>query len=198
MNTPQAYIFIGRSGCGKGTQAELLIDALNKRMPEIGAVYIQTGQGFRDFIQQSNFTAQRSKQFYETDILQPEFLSVHMWVRQLIESYTGKQHLILDGTPRKLHEAGVLHSCFGFYGFEKPWVINIDISEDEAVRRMLSRKRMDDKEEDARKRLAWYETDVVPALSYYDGNPAYRFLKIFGERSIEDVHADIVKKMGLV
>ncbi len=198
QNKPQAFIFIGRSGCGKGTQAQMLIEVLKKQMPEIDALYVQTGQEFRDFIGGQSVTAHKSKEMYEADVLQPEFLAASMWINQLIKNYKGNQHVIFDGTPRKFHEAGVLDSCFEFYGFEKPWVINVDISEDEAVKRMLIRKRMDDKEDDVRKRLAWYETDVVPTLTYYDGNPKYNFLKIFGERSIEEVHADIVKRLGLV
>lgn len=174
------------------------MEVLKQKTPEIEILYIQTGQGFRDFIQQSSFTAKKSKELYDAGKLQPEFLAAHMWMRPLIEGYKGNQHIIFDGTPRKCHEAGVLDSCFDFYGFGKPWIVNIDISEAEAIRRMLERKRFDDKEEDARKRLAWYETDVVPTLSYYDANPRYNFLKIFGERSIEDVHADIVKRLGLV
>ena len=109
----------------------------------------------------------------------------------------GNQHVIFDGTPRKLHEAGVLHSCFDFYGLDKPWVINIDISYDESMKRLLARKRFDDTEDDIKKRLDWYETDVAPTLGFYDGNPKYNFLKIRGERSIEEIHGDIVKKLGL-
>ncbi len=198
MNTPQAFIFIGRSGCGKGTQVQLLIEVLKKKIPGIDALYIQTGQQFRDFIQDTSATAQKAKDIYDIGGLEPEFLSTYMWVKELDEKYVGNQHVIFDGTPRKMHEAGVLHSCFGFYGFTKPWVVNIDISEEESARRLMARKRVDDTEEDVKKRLAWYETDVVPTLGYYDGNPAYNFIKIFGNRSIEEVHADIVKRLGLV
>lgn len=198
MNKPQAFIFIGRSGCGKGTHVQLLIDVLKKKTPEIDVLYVQTGQEFRDFIVKPTVTAQKSKEIYDAGGLQPEFLTVNMWVRPLIDKYKGNQHIIFDGTPRKFHEAGVLHSCFDFYGFGKPWVINIEISEEESLKRLLARKRFDDTESDIRKRLSWYETDVVPTLGYYDGNPAYNFLKIFGERSIEAIHDDIVKKLGLV
>ena len=194
---PQAYIFIGRSGCGKGTQVKLLMDVLAEKYPSIESLYVQTGQEFRQFIQGDTVSQKMSKEIYDVGGLQPEFLTVNMWVRVLIEKYKGNQHLIFDGTPRKVHEAGALHSCFGFYGFEKPWVINIDISEDEAIKRLLGRKRVDDNEEEIRKRLAWYESDVEPTLGYYDGNPKYNFLKIFGERSEEEIHADIVKKLGL-
>ncbi len=195
---PQAFIFIGRSGCGKGTQVQLLMDVLAKKDPSIESLYVQTGQEFRDFIKGEKLTQSLSKEIYDAGGLQPEFLTINMWVRVLIEKYKGGQHLIFDGTPRKLHEAGALHSCFDFYGFEKPWVINIDISEEEAMQRLLARKRFDDNEEEIKKRLAWYETDVEPTLSYYDGNPKYNFLKIRGERSLEEIHADIVKRLGLV
>lgn len=161
-------------------------------------LYVQTGQEFRQFIKGTTVAAQKSKEIYDAGGLQPEFLTVNMWVKPLIERFKGNQHLMFDGTPRKLHEAGVLHSAFGFFGFDKPWVINIDISTDESTRRLLARKRFDDNESEIKKRLDWYETDVAPTLTYYDGNPEYNFLKIFGERSVEEIHADIVKKVGLV
>lgn len=198
MNTPHAFIFIGRSGCGKGTQAKLLMELLQKKTPDIESLYIQTGQEFRELITKTTTTAQKAKAIYDVGGLEPEFLTVNLWTSVLMNTYKGNQHLVLDGTPRKLHEADILHSCFGFYGFGKPWVIDIEISEEESFKRLMARKRLDDTEEEIRKRMAWYETDVVPTLSYYDGNPAYTFLKIFGERSIEDIHADIVKKVGLV
>ncbi len=198
QNKPQVFIFIGRSGCGKGTQVQLLMKYLKEKTSDIEILYVQTGQEFRDFIVKPTVTALKSKEIYDAGGLQPEFLTVNMWVRPLIDQYKGNQHLIFDGTPRKFHEAGVLNSCFDFYGFEKPWVINIEISEEESAKRLMARKRLDDNEFEIRKRLAWYETDVVPTLGYYDGNPAYNFLKIFGDRSVEDVHADIVKKLGLV
>jgi len=195
--TSQSFIFIGRSGCGKGTQAELLKKVLNEKDPARNVLHIETGKELRDFINGPTLTQKRSKEIYDTGGLQPEFLAVHMWVRLLAERYTGGEHLIFDGTPRKLHEAGVLNSIFDFYGFDKPWVINIEISSEESFKRLFARKRMDDNEEDIKERLSWYETDVVPALSYYDGNPRYNFLKIFGEKPVEAVHEDIVKKLGL-
>ncbi len=195
---PQAFIFIGRSGCGKGTQVELLIKKLKEKDPITDVLYIQTGLEFRKFIEEDSISAIKSKKVYDDGGLQPEFLTVRMWVDPLVANYTGKEHLIFDGTPRKIHEAGVLDSVFGFYGFPKPWVINIDISNDEAVKRLLSRKRLDDNEEDIRSRLSWYETSVEPAINFYKDNPNYNFIKIDGERSVEDIHHDIVKSVVLM
>ena len=194
---PQSFIFIGRSGCGKGTQVELLIKALKEKDTERGTLYIQTGHEFRKFIAGSSVTQEKSRHVYEHGGLQPEFLTVHMWVNPLVEYYNGKDYLIFDGTPRKHHEAGVLHSIFEFYGFEKPTVIYINISPEEALKRLLKRKRMDDVEEEIKKRLSWYESDVVPTLDYYRHNPAYTFLEIDGERSVEEIRGEIAGKIGL-
>ena len=194
----QSFVFIGRSGCGKGTQIEMLMDVLKKKDPKHEILYIYTGKEFREFIKGETKTQQLTKQVYENGGLMPEFLTVHMWVRPLVENYNGNQHIIFDGTPRKFHEAGVLHSMFGFYKLDKPWVINIGISEEEAVKRLLKRKRMDDTEKDIRKRLSWYETDVAPTIEFYRDNPNYNFLYVDGERSPEEIHFDIVKRLGLL
>lgn len=194
---PQAFIFIGRSGCGKGTQVDLLMKVLAAKDPAISTLYIQTGQELREFITGPKLTQKKAKEIYDTGGLEPEFLTVHMWVRPLVELYTGNQHLIFDGTPRKVHEAGVLNSIFDFYGFGKPWVVHIEIGAEEATRRLLARQRQDDSADDIRERLAWYETNVVPTINYYVDNPAYHFVRINGERSIESIHEDIVQKLGL-
>lgn len=192
-----SFIFIGRSGCGKGTQVQLLMKVLKKKDPSRGILYIQTGQVIRDFIQGPTVTQQKAKILYDTGGLQPEFLAVHMWVKQLVEKYDGNQHLIFDGTPRKYHEAGVVNSIFGFYGLKDPHVINIEISPEESLRRLLLRKRMDDNETEIKRRLSWYETDVAPAVEYFRKNPDYKFLKIDGDRGVEEIHQDIVKSLGL-
>jgi len=198
MIEPKAFVFIGRSGCGKGTQADLLIKKLKEIDPTRDVLYIQTGQEFRKFIQGSSLTAQKSKEYYDSDKIQPEFLAIRMWVDILTENYKGNEHIIFDGTPRKLHEAKVLDSVFDFYGFAKPIIFDIDISKEEATKRLLGRKRQDDKLDDIKKRLEWYEADVVPTIDWYRTNSRYSFNKIDGERSIEDIYADIVKVANLL
>jgi adenylate kinase len=194
---PQAFIFIGRSGCGKGTQLDLLVDALKKADPAHEVLKVQTGAEFRKLGGESGYTSAQVKKTIEQGKLMPEFMCIYVWGRVLAERYTGNEHLVFDGTPRKPHEAAVLDSVFKFYGFDKPWVINIDISSEEAMKRLLARKRSDDTEADIRERLSWYEEEVVPTLQYYDENERYRFLKVNGERSVEEIRADIVKRTDL-
>lgn len=196
--SPQAFIFIGRSGAGKGTQAALLMDALRKAEPLRGIQYVQTGLELREFIKGMSYTQQTAKELYEGGALMPEFLTVYVWVKALAERHLGGEHVVFDGTPRKVHEAGVLHSVFGFYGLQKPWVINLAIEPDAALARLLARKRLDDGEEAIRKRLAWYETDVAPTVNFYRDNSSYNFLSIDGNRPIGEVHKEILEKVGLI
>lgn len=191
---PQNFIFIGRSGCGKGTQAKLLKEYLNKIDPQRNAFYLQTGAEFRKFIQGENYTQKLSKKIIDEGLLQPEFLSVYMWSRLLAENFKEGEHIIIDGTPRKFHEAGILDSVFDFYNREKPHLIFINIGEMWATDRLKSRGRSDDNHEDIEARLKWYETDVVPTINFYRNNPKYDFLEINGEQTIEKVHQDILEK----
>lgn len=193
----KSFIFIGRSGCGKGTQAKLLSDYLKKIDPSREILYVQSGQEFREFIKGNSETQKLSKAIYDVGGLQPEFLAIYMWANVLVNKFTKNEHVIMDGMPRKFHEAGVLESIFDFYKLEKPVVINIDISKEQSIDRLMARGRVDDNREDIAERLSWYETDVVPAIAFYENNPKYNFIKIDGNRSIEDVHKDIIEKANL-
>jgi adenylate kinase family enzyme len=190
----KAFILIGRSGCGKGTQAKLLMELLGKTGK---AIYLQNGAEFRNFIKGDSATAKLSADAYAHGVLQPEFLAVHMWSGALVREYHGTEHLVLDGMPRKFHEAGVLDSMFDFYKIEKPIVIHIDVSSEWSTARLLGRGRQDDTRGDVASRMKWYETDVVPAIDFYRKNPKYQFFSVNGERAVEEVFADIVKQAHL-
>lgn len=190
------FIFIGRSGCGKGTQAELLMDYL-KRETGTPVFYVENGQKFRDFLERKdNPTSQISQQIYKEGGLQPEFLSVYMWTDQLIEKFDNKMHLVIDGAPRRLPEASILDSAFKFYNRSDLYVLYIDISREEAQKRLLLRGRTDDKsKDDINKRLDWFDSEVVPVLDFFKNHADYKFLQIDGERSIEDIHKDIISQV---
>jgi adenylate kinase family enzyme len=191
----KVFILIGRSGCGKGTQGELLTKYLKEIDSQRDTLYIQSGSEVREFIKGNSLTQRISNQYYKDDKLQPEFISVYMWINVLINNFDESKHVIFDGTPRRKHEAGVLDSVFDFYSLKNPTVINIDVSEEWATAKLSARHRMDDNKDDIKKRLAWYLTDVVPAIEFYKNNPRYNFISINGERSIEDVYKDIIKNI---
>ncbi len=195
---PKTFIFIGRSGCGKGTQAALLQEKLREKTPETSIFYLETGERFRDYIQSNTYSSNLSKQVMETGGLQPEFLAVWNWASILVEKMRGDEHLVLDGTPRKLDEAQVLDSAMQFYKREKPFVIFLDVSKEFSIARFKDRGRADDKGlQSIEERMRWYEEHVVAAVRYYWQNDNYTLLHINGEQTIEQVHTEIVSKLGI-
>jgi adenylate kinase len=196
--TPQTFIFIGRSGCGKGTQAKLIQDYLKKYDSERDILYIQTGAEFREFIKGNSITAHFSKEIYDKGAFQPEFLAIYMWTNLLVHKYSANEHLVMDGMPRMYHEAGVLDSVWPFYKMRPPHVIYIDITKEESKKRLMARKRMDDTESEITERLAWFEEKVLPTLDFFKNNPDYDYITIDGMQPAEEVHKEILAqtKMG--
>ncbi len=192
----QFFILIGRSGSGKGTQAALLQGALEDRGAK-KVTHITTGGGFREFIQSGSYIANLAKEVNSTGGLQPEFLAVWSWSNIFIKTLTGDETIILDGAPRKPFEAGILHSAISFLGYQKPVVIYLDVSESGSREHIAGRGREDDKnEDDVTRRMNWFETDVLPTLDVYIHDPRYSVLHINGNQAIEDVHKEIMEKLG--
>ncbi len=198
-NKPQTYIFIGQSGCGKGTQAKLLEEWIKQNDVEKREVFhLETGAKFREFFTTDSFTSKRATALGATGARQPDFLAIHIWSHVLIESYNGNQHLLIDGTPRSLAETTAFDSAMKFYDREKPTVIFINVSKQWSIDRLTARGRGDDKsQEEIEKRLAWFTKDVMPAVEWYRGHPEYHFVELNGEQSIEAVHAELISKIEM-
>jgi adenylate kinase family enzyme len=193
---PKTFIFIGRSGCGKGTQVDLLIKYLKERSPN-PVFYMESGEKFREFVSQSSHTADLAKKIMEAGGLQPAFLAIHIWSHLFIEQMLPDKHLIIDGTPRKLDEAKILDEALGFYGRNNVFVVYMNVGRKWATDRLTGRGRADDiKAEDIEKRLNWFDTDVMPAVEHLKASPRFRFLDINGEQTIEEVHNEIMAKIG--
>jgi len=76
-------------------------------------------------------------------------------------------------------------------------IIYVNVSDAWSIARLEGRGRADDKSlAEVKKRLAWFNTDVVPALDFYKNNPDYQYLDINGEQTIEQVQAEILTKLG--
>lgn len=194
---PQTFIFFGSSGAGKGTQAKLLIEYLKTVDKERQALYIETGERFREFITEASFTAVHTKEIIDAGGLLPEFLPIWIWSEYFVRHVSGDEHLILDGLSRRAQEAPILDSAMKFYGRHKPFVISMEVSRKWAKERLIGRGRGDDTTADIEPRLDWFEKNVIPAMEYFKNNPGYEFITINGEQTIPEVHVEILQKTGL-
>jgi len=188
------FIFIGRSGCGKGTQAKLLQEKYAP-LSSASVFYLETGARFREFLKKESYTSQLARAVSARAERQPDFLAVWMWSHFLVEGAYGEEHWVIDGTPRSLNEAKILDTALKFYGRGKISVVYIDVSRSWSTERMLARGRADDAKKDIEKRMDWFEKDVLPALDWYRQNSDYHFIQANGEQTIEKVHRDIVESL---
>ena len=193
MNS-KAFLFFGRSGCGKGTQAKLLADFLKTKGREV--IYIETGSQFREFIKKENYSSELTKNILHDGGLIPVFLPIWIWTNILVNNFSGKEDLVLDGLCRRREESIALDSAFSFYKIKKPNVILMNVSKEWSFSRMMERKRLDDSPEKIKNRLDWYEKSVMPSIDYFREKPGCNFIEINGEQSIENVHKDIIKALG--
>ena len=196
MNTPHTYIFIGRSGAGKGTQIQLLMEKL-KATTTHPVLHMETGKSFREFIQNDSYSSELSRKVAEEGGLQPSFLSIWTWADLLVKNFTGKEHLLFDGMPRRMSEAKILETALKFYNVENPKLIFLDVSEQWATERLNGRGRADDGKESIERRMKWYDKDVADTIEYMKHNTYYTYHHINGEQTIEEVHAEITKSLGL-
>jgi adenylate kinase family enzyme len=195
---PQTFVFFGRSGCGKGTQAKLLIEKLSNKDKTLPIIYIETGKLIRDFIANGvGFTRDLVKDLYDKGGLQPEFVPVSLWSDYLIKNMTPQSHVVCDGVARRPAEATIFDSTMKFYGRNFPHIILLDVSSDWATERLLARGRSDDDREEIKKRMSWFDENVMPSVKFFEGNNDYHFHKINGENSIEVVHEEIIKAIDL-
>jgi len=194
MTKKKTVIFIGNSGCGKGTQARMLEKVWKEKGEKV--FHLEIGGEFRKLLNMTTYTAELARGVSARGELQPEFLAVKMWADLFNLYYSPEKNVIIDGSPRKLGEAIVLHEALKFYGVEKPYVIYIKVSRDIAKERMLSRGRNDDTEEKIEGRLDWFERDVMQSINWYKDHRYYDFVEIDGTQDIEKIHQDILEALN--
>lgn len=168
-------VLLGPPGAGKGTQAQLLSDALN--IP-----HISTGDLFRANISQGTELGKQAQEYMDAGKLVPTEVTANM-VRARLEEGDAANGFLLDGFPRTIEQADLLEEMLKEKDLKLDAVINYQVSEDVVVERMLSRGRNDDNESTIRTRLQVYREETAPLIDYYQG----RILNIDAEGSVEDI-----------
>lgn len=185
------YVFIGRSGAGKGTQVALLEDKIKALEPTLPTLVVETGSKFRELMATENYTAHLIREISSKGKLPPPFVGVHMWSHCLIDGYTGTGTVFIDGTPRMSVEVPLLLSMIDFYQFDAH-IVNLSVSDEWAHSHIKSRGRPDDMNDDeVWERIKWFHESVEPAITLLRESPLITMHDIFGEQSIESVHQDI-------
>ena len=117
-------ILYGAPAAGKGTQCELLVE-------RYGYKHISMGDLFRSLDDSTEFNRSIHEKISKGMLIDDETTS--QLLKNELDKLTG-QHIVLDGFPRNLNQAKILDNFFKDY-----IVINIEISEEDAMKRALGR-----------------------------------------------------------
>lgn len=169
-------IFLGPQGSGKSTQAKMLSDRL--KLP-----LIEMGQLFRDRTKVDDGLGRKIKKSLDAGILVEDEIAVKT-LRDELAKEIYNSGFILDGYPRNSNQLRGLNTRI-----DK--VFYIKVSDQEAVKRLLLRKREDDTEELLKKRLDIYHEKTEPLLDQFRQKGILS--EINGEQSIEEVDRDVMK-----
>lgn len=194
---PITVVFYGRAGSGKGTQSQMLMERLAKASPSVKTIYVETGERLRTFMKGDSYSAKLVRDTLNEGKLLGVFIPIWVWTGMLIDEYKGGENLVFDGVARRPEEAPVLDAAMQLYSKDKPFVVHLDVPVPEVKTRLLKRGRHDDKEEKIAERLKSYDTDIVKSIDYFRKSPNVRFVEINGHQTPEQVHADIVKALGI-
>ena len=185
-------ILLGPPGCGKGTQAKILIDMF-------GIPQIATGDILREVLKQGTPLGMQAQSYMDKGLLVPDDLVI-----QIIEERLNRSDcaggFILDGFPRTIAQAEALDKTLRGMGLTLEYVFNIEVGEAELIKRLTGRRickecaasyhlvfnppgeegrcdackgelyqRDDDQEATIRNRLKVYGAQTAPLISFYQG-----------------------------
>jgi len=183
-------ILLGPPGSGKGTQGERLQEDF--RLP-----YYATGDILRAAVKEGNELGSKAKEFMDRGDLVPDDVIIDL-IAERVQREEAADGFILDGFPRTLPQAEALDQKLDELGRRITAAIQIDVPEDEIIRRLSGRRtcanghvfhvdfnppkeegvcdvdgtdlivRDDDKPEVVRNRLEQYESKTKPLISYFE------------------------------
>ncbi|MCA9108351.1 MAG: nucleoside monophosphate kinase [Planctomycetaceae bacterium] len=121
------YIIMGAQGCGKGTQAQLLVEAYQ-------LVHISVGDIFRWHIaNRTKLGARVNRAVKNGQLISDE--TVEEIVQRRLQEHDWNFGFVLDGFPRNRPQAE-----FFLESYDVDAVINIEVPADVVLRRLLSRR----------------------------------------------------------
>ena len=179
-------IIFGAPGSGKGTYSAEIAE-------RYGMGHISTGDVLRGEIKNETELGKTAKQFIDNGQLIPDDLMVSI-LASVYDSF-GREHkgVIFDGFPRTIPQAEALKAMLAERGHEVAAMLELDVPEDELMKRLLLRGqlsgRADDNEETIKKRLVVYHSQTQPLIEWYAKEGLHHHIDGLGE--LDRIFGDI-------
>lgn len=182
MNDTRTIFFVGKPGCGKGTQAKLLSEKTGWRV-------ISAGDQFRTLASEDTPLGRKVKSEVDAGLLTPHWLATHLYLKVFF-SLPGGASAIFDGFNRKVSEAEIVIESLAWLA--RPFfILDIHVSDKEVRRRLALRKEVEGRADDSAvdTRLKEYYEHSEPVIDMF--RKAGTLIEINGEQSPEKIATDV-------
>ncbi|NLV23822.1 MAG: adenylate kinase [Deltaproteobacteria bacterium] len=207
-------ILLGPPGCGKGTQAKMIV-------AEYGIPQISTGDILRSAVKEASPMGLEAKKYMDDGLLVPDDVVVGI-VEERLQKEDCQEGFILDGFPRTLAQAEALKKVLGVLDMPLDFVISLGGDNLALIERLSGRRtcrecgrgyhirfdppqvdgkcdscggalfqRDDDQETTIRERLNVYGCQTAPLIDYYKKEGI--LVTLNGMEGIPQVWANIQK-----
>ena len=179
-------VIFGAPGSGKGTQSDKLIE-------HYGLEHISTGDVLRSEIKNGTELGKTAQGYIDQGQLIPDELMISILANVYDSFGRGHKGVIFDGFPRTIPQAEALKQMLAERGDKVAAMIELDVPEDELMKRLLLRGqqsgRADDNEETIKKRLVVYHSQTQPLIDWYKKEGLHHHINGLG--TLERIFADI-------
>jgi adenylate kinase len=190
MKIKNLLILIGPPGSGKGTQGKLLAPILEYN-------YLSLGQTLRQYSAGDSPHAAEIKKIIDSGLIIPD-AAIKKIFFDAVKILPKAKGLILDGFPRDIDQVNILDEAILKYKIEKVKAIFIDVPKNNIMQRLLKREGIEarsyDNPEVIETRFREYDEKTYPMVKYFEQQ--HRLIRINGDQTVENVHAEIIRKLA--
>lgn len=184
----RTIFFIGKPGCGKGTQAKLLSE-------KTGWKVVSASKELKAIAADNSFLGRKVKSEMDAGILVPYWFVAHIYLKTLFSLHED-DGAIFDGFSRKPPEAEVVIDSMKWIRRHFT-ILNINVSDEEVEKRLALRKEIEGRADDDAldERLKEYREYTEPAIDLFRKEGV--LIEINGEQTPEAIAVDICAALNI-
>lgn len=178
---------LGKTGSGKGTQAELVASKL-------GYKTFSTGDRFREIMKRDSSLGRKVKQLHEDGILLPYWFASYLF-EEFFLALGDEDGAVTEGVGRSKEEAEMFDEVMQWLGRDYV-VLELEVSDEAVVGRQMKRGRSDSNtDEKLQTRLDEYRNNTKKAIEFFKEKG--KLVEVDGGPPVEKVFENVCSALKI-